>query len=101
VTPRASNAKNPRMKNPFPGMNPWLEDFRRDVHAKLLVYACDELNKPVPAGRVHYHICVTRRPRFGRDEFYIAPLRERLPTIRVPLRRTEPDAAMKRAVMVL
>ncbi|MBI2928090.1 MAG: DUF4058 family protein [Verrucomicrobia bacterium] len=38
------------MKNPFPGMNPWLEDYWRDVHAKFLVYACDELNAELPAG---------------------------------------------------
>src|SRR5258705_243316 len=38
------------MKNPFPGMNPWLEDFWRDFHAKFLVYACDQLNAELPAG---------------------------------------------------
>jgi len=31
------------MKNPFPGMNPWPEEFWQDVHASLLVYARDEL----------------------------------------------------------
>ena len=36
------------MKNPFPGMNPWLEGFWRDVHASLLVYARDELNVELP-----------------------------------------------------
>ena len=36
------------MKNPFPGMNPWLEEFWRDVHASLLVYARDELNGELP-----------------------------------------------------
>src|SRR5439155_23065339 len=38
------------MKNPFPGMNPWLEEFWRDVHASLLVYARDQLNEELPAG---------------------------------------------------
>jgi hypothetical protein len=38
------------MKNPFPGMNPWLEEFWRDVHASLLVYACDLLNTELPPG---------------------------------------------------
>ena len=37
------------MKNPFPGMNPWLEEFWRDVHARLLVYASDQLNGELPA----------------------------------------------------
>jgi hypothetical protein len=38
------------MKNPFPGMNPWLEAFWRDVHATLLVYAADLLNTELPRG---------------------------------------------------
>ncbi len=38
------------MKNPFPGMNPWLEEHWQDVHAKFLVYACDQLNAKLPAG---------------------------------------------------
>ena len=215
------------MKNPFPGMNPWLEEYWRDVHSHLLVYACDSLNgelpgslrariderlsidfgigkartyipdlavteswdnpptdvlgpgglavevaqpqivelgevklrrleiidareniitviellsrsnkdepdnrnewtrkrhehllagvnfveidllrgggwtlpdrsdlRPVPPERVCYHVCATRPPRYGRHEFYVMPLRERLPTIRVPLRRGDPDAAL-------
>jgi hypothetical protein len=215
------------MKNPFPGMNPWLEEFWRDVHASVLVYARDQLNaelppglqarvderlavaadeekprtylpdvavteswdrptgpvlgaggsrisvaepvvvdfsqeilrhveivdsrahvitaievlspsnkadgetrnewrrkrldylrsginlveidllrggewtlpdrsllKPVPPGRVCYHACATRPPWLGRHEFYVLPLRQRLPAIRVPLRRTDPDAAL-------
>jgi len=215
------------MKNPFPGMNPWLEEFWRDVHAKLLVYASDQLNselppglqarvderlaidaeeekarsyvpdvavtqswdrpagpvlggtgasvaaaeptivdfgqeilrhveivdsraqvitaiellspsnkedawavmtwrrkrsdylrgginlveidllrggawtlpdrsllKPLPSGRVHHHVCVTRPPWLTRHEFYVCALRERLPVIRVPLRPTDLDAAL-------
>jgi hypothetical protein len=37
------------MKNPLPGMNPWLEEHWRDVHASLLVYARDQLNGELPA----------------------------------------------------
>lgn len=221
------------MKNPFPGMNPWLEDFWRDVHASLLVYARDQLNaelppdlharvdervaidaeeekartyvpdiavteswdrpagpvlgqngakvsvaeptvvdfgkeilrhveivdsrahvvtaiellspsnkeetlaradwrrkrldylrgginlveidllrsggwtlpdrsllKPVPSGRVCYHVCVTRPPWLTRHEFYTLPLRQRLPAIRVPLRHTDPDAALDLQALV-
>src|SRR4051812_3615217 len=36
------------MKNPFPGMNPWLEEFWRDIHASMLVYARDQLNTELP-----------------------------------------------------
>jgi hypothetical protein len=215
------------MKNPFPGMNPWLEDYWRDVHASLLVYARDQLNdelppglsarvderlaidaedekprtylpdvsvtelwdrpagpvlgqsgqtvvvaeptvvdfgqevlrhleivdsrahvitalellspsnkadadavlnwrrkrldylrgginvveidllrggawalpdrsllKQVAPGRVVYHAAVTRPPWMTRHEFYVLPLRQRLPAIRIPLRRTDPDAAL-------
>ena len=215
------------MKNPFPGMNPWLEEFWQDVHATLLVYARDQLNgelppgfharvderlaieaegekartyvpdvavaeswdgpsrpvlghrgvsaavaeptivdlgdqvlrrleivdsrahvitaiellspsnkadpdavlnwrrkridhvrgginfaevdllrggawilpdrsllKPVPSGRVCYHACVTRPPWLTRHEFYVLPLRERLPAIRVPLRPSDSDVAL-------
>jgi hypothetical protein len=221
------------MKNPFPGMNPWLEAFWRDVHAKLLVYACDQLNaelpsglqarvderlaveseeqpprtyvpdiavteswdpptgpvlgksgltgataepvvvevndrilrhveivdsraqvitaiellspsnkaasestlawrnkrygylrgginlveidllryglwtlpdhsllKPTPPGRVYYHVCVTRPPWVNRHEFYVLPLRERLPAIRVPLRKPHPDVALDLQLLI-
>jgi len=227
------SAINFGMKNPFPGMNPWLEKFRRDVHAKLLVYACDQLNaelppdlharvderlavdseeekrrtyvpdvavteawdrpagpvlgeggarvtaaeptivdfgqeilrhveivdsrehvitaiellspsnksdgesqhnwkrkrfdylrggislveidllrgggwtlpdrsllKPIPPGRVCHHVCVTRPPWPNRHEFYVLPLRQRMPAIRVPLRRTDPDAALDLQILV-
>jgi len=38
------------MSNPFPGMNPWLQPFWRDVHARFLVYAADQLNGELPPG---------------------------------------------------
>ena len=88
------------MKNPFPGMNPWLEAYWRDVHASLLVYARDLLNAELPPGRVYHHACVTRPPWLTRHEFYVLPLRQCLPAIRVPLRRTDPDAALDLQVLV-
>ncbi len=228
VQKACSNAINSEMmKNPFPGMNPWLEEYWRDFHAKFIVYACDQLNgelpsglqarvderiaiggaeerpthylpdvavteswdrpagpvlgqggqrvnaanptvidfgeeilrhieivdsrahvitaiellspsnkedaearanwkqkrfdylrgginlveidllrgggwalpdrtllKPNPPGRIVHHVCVTRPPRLSRAEFYVLPLRERLPVMRVPLRRTDPDVAL-------
>jgi hypothetical protein len=53
------------MKNPFPGMIPWLEEFWRDVHAKLLVYASDQLNGELPPGlqaRVDERLAVDAEP---------------------------------------
>jgi hypothetical protein len=52
------------------------------------------LLNPAPPGRVYHNVGVTRSPRLSRCEFYVLPLRERLPAIRVPLRRTDPDAAL-------
>ena len=37
-------------KNPFPGMNPWLEAHWGDVHTSLTTYACDQLQPQLPAG---------------------------------------------------
>src|SRR6185436_1441864 len=38
------------------------------------------LLKPVPPGRLCHHVCVTRPPWLTRHEFYVMPLRQRLPT---------------------
>ena len=35
-----------------------------------------------------------------RHEFYVLPLRQRLPAIRVPLRRTDPDAALDLQLLI-
>jgi hypothetical protein len=32
------------MKSPFPGMDPYLEQFWRDVHASLIIYSRDQLD---------------------------------------------------------
>ncbi len=48
-------------KNPFPGMNPWLEAHWGDVHARLTTYACDHLQLLLPAGlraRIEEYISV-------------------------------------------
>jgi len=58
------------------------------------------LLKPIPPGRICHHVCVTRPPRYARHEFYVLPLRERLPAIRVPLRRTDPDVALDLQILV-
>lgn len=36
------------MPNPFPGMNPYLEQFWGDVHHRLITYACDQLQGDLP-----------------------------------------------------
>ncbi len=36
-------------KNPFPGMNPWLESYWGDIHTSLTTYARDSIQKQLPA----------------------------------------------------
>ena len=48
----------------------------------------------------HYTICASRRIVPGRREVYPCPLRERLPTIRIPLRATDPDVPLDIQVLV-
>jgi hypothetical protein len=44
--------------------------------------------------RALYNICVSRGGRMSRFEVYPVRLQDRLPGIRIPLRRTDPDAAL-------
>jgi hypothetical protein len=39
-----------RKKSPFPGMDPWLEDYWGDVHTRLTTYTSDRLQPNLPAG---------------------------------------------------
>jgi hypothetical protein len=36
------------MASPFPGMDPYLEEFWRDVHARLIIYGADQLQGRLP-----------------------------------------------------
>ncbi|MBI3268310.1 MAG: DUF4058 family protein [Planctomycetes bacterium] len=36
------------MPSPFPGMDPYLERHWRDVHSRLIIYACDQLQPRLP-----------------------------------------------------
>jgi Protein of unknown function (DUF4058) len=49
------------MPSPFPGMDPYLEEFWGDVHAGLVLYARDELQSQLPGdlrARVEEHVFV-------------------------------------------
>jgi hypothetical protein len=37
-------------KNPFPGMNPWLESYWGDIHTSLTTYARDAIQRQLPLG---------------------------------------------------
>lgn len=38
------------MASPFPGMDPYLEQHWGDVHARLVLYGCDQLQQRLPPG---------------------------------------------------
>ncbi len=40
------------MKSPFPGMDPYLEQFWPDLHARLILYACDQIEEQLPGNLV-------------------------------------------------
>ena len=61
-------------KNPFPGMNPWLESHWGDVHTRLTTYACDQLQPQLPAGlraRIEEYVTVESddEPERSRSRF--------------------------------
>ena len=54
------------MPSPFPGMDPYLEQFWRDIHARLIIYAADQLQVHLPPdlrARVEERVFV--EPPFG------------------------------------
>src|SRR5262245_23261168 len=56
------------MNSPFPGMDPYLEAHWRDVHARLILYACDQLEPQLPGdliARVEERVVV--EPEEGDD----------------------------------
>jgi len=40
------------MKSPFSGMDPYLEQFWPDVHARLILYICDQLEDQLPGSLI-------------------------------------------------
>jgi len=76
-------------KNPFPGMNPWLEAHWGDVHTSLTTYARDQLQPQLPAGlraRIEEYVTVEAEdePERARSRFS--------PDVRVIERPGESDA---------
>jgi hypothetical protein len=57
-------------KNPFPGMNPWLESYWGDVHTSLTTYARDAIQRQLPAdlhARVEEYLSVEEPDSDPRD----------------------------------
>src|SRR5438309_2218411 len=43
---------DPRSRSPFPGMDPYLEEYWGDVHYRLCTYSCDLLRRNLPPGLI-------------------------------------------------
>jgi len=75
------------MASPFPGMDPFLEQFWRDVHARLIIYAADQLQGRLPGDlRARVEERVVIEPGVGED-------RSVYPDIRIVERGRGPGAA--------
>ena len=60
------------MASPFPGMDPYLEEFWRDVHARLVIYASDQLQSRLPGdlrARVEERVVVEPLAGEGRSVY--------------------------------
>jgi hypothetical protein len=53
-----------------------------------------------PSHRTTYQVCVCRGWKSGQAELYPVPLRERLPTIKVPLRDSDPDVPLELQTLI-
>jgi hypothetical protein len=80
------------VKSPFPGMDPYLERYWREMHQRLVLSLPPE--RIPPSHRTTYQVCVRRGGRPNVVEVYRAGLESRLPTIRVPLRESDEDAPL-------
>lgn len=40
----------PAESSPFPGMDPFLEQYWGDVHQRLITYGCDQIQAQLPQG---------------------------------------------------
>ncbi len=73
--------------NPFPGMNPYLERYWRDIHASLIVYAREALQQQLPAGliaRIEERVYVDIPPEGARRIIY--------PDVRIVTTHEQPSA---------
>lgn len=84
------------IQSPFPGMDPYLEQYWQDVHQRLVLYGCDQVQAHLPRdlrARVQERVFVQAEDSTGRNLY---------PDIRVTERRREggPAAATAAGVAV-
>jgi hypothetical protein len=76
------------MNSPFPGMDPYLEQFWPDVHARLILYACDQLEEQLPSNLIAR---VEERVVF---EIEAEETRPAYPDVKITERPGKPSAAV-------
>jgi hypothetical protein len=92
-------------KRPGRGRRTYLHKRKQTMRARANVVEIDLLRggKPVtratpaavgPRAWTPYHVCVTRATHPDRVEYYRAPLRARLPLVKVPLRKKDQDVQL-------
>src|SRR5437588_11390595 len=71
------------MPSPFPGMDPYLEAHWRDVHQRLVIYACDALQENLPPelrARVEERVVLERPEGIGNGLYPDVRIIERHPS---------------------
>ena len=64
------------MHNPFPGMNPYLEQYWGDIHQRLIMYSSDALQKLLPGDlRVRVMTRVYVEPEDGKPRDIVPDVR--------------------------
>jgi hypothetical protein len=90
------------MPSPFPGMDPYLEQFWRDIHARCIIYAADQLQAHLPPdlrARVEERVVV--EPVFGTTRSVYPDIRvvERGQG-RAPIHASEPTPALAEPLII-
>jgi hypothetical protein len=73
--------------SPFPGLDPWLEEFWDDVHTRFMVYAADQIHEQLPADLI---VRVEVGPESDSDETSRATRPDRI----VVEQLAKPDSAL-------
>ena len=82
--------------NPFPGMNPYLERHWRDVHHRLIQYACDQISEQLPGrlrARVEERVFLEDSDGWTRNIYPDVRIIERKPGSILPGTGLEAEAA--------
>jgi hypothetical protein len=88
-------------KSPFPGMDPYLEKQWHDVHSRLILYACDQLEEQLPSNliaRVEERVVLETEDVDQRSIYPDVKIIER--PSRVPIPGTLSQASLAEPVLV-